>query len=56
MKKFNVFLPVLFGVNIGINIATGNLAAICGWFAAFIAALIAQIQIIILDQENTNEE
>jgi uncharacterized membrane protein YuzA (DUF378 family) len=41
MKKVNLFLMVLFGINIGIGIMSGNLAAICGWTAA----LIAQIQL-----------
>ena len=42
MEKFNLLLAILFAVNIGINIVTGNFAGICGWFSA----LVAQIQII----------
>lgn len=45
MTKIHVFLIVIFAVNIGINIMSGNLAAICGWFAA----LMTQIQICTLD-------
>jgi hypothetical protein len=47
MKMFHVVLAVMYGVNIGIQIMTGNVAGICGW----LAALIAQIQIINSDWE-----